>query len=376
MKRILLLAALFAALGAEAQLPAEIRLDKRSLRPRYREWAQPAGGVAVTQNPPALLWPASGRLEARALPRAAVAGQHLRRSYALGTVRMGGLCLPRAAGRRTLVLRQWSVSGRVPRNAGRRSTPSRSMLCRRFATPTGAELARRVAAMPHHRLYVPRDGADARTRSQRNPEARELVRARQEPEYGPRARRPDASARHDGDDALSEKVARQLHVPQVRRGGHAARRGLLDGLPDHGRGAVPRRCGASRPACRVAAVDSDATCRRISTARPSLVRARGGLRHGLDRMERAAVLEAIRVRGANTSTATTSRISRPTDGRLAVLAAPSATSSRPSPRWATSPRPKKWFRYCYEVWCARFPDPRAATTAAGTTAAATCRPIS
>ena len=45
MKRILLLAALFAVLGAEAQLPAEIRLDKRSLRPRYREWARPAGGV-------------------------------------------------------------------------------------------------------------------------------------------------------------------------------------------------------------------------------------------------------------------------------------------------------------------------------------------
>ena len=60
MKRILLLAALFAALGAEAQLPAEIRLDKRSLRPRYREWARPSGGVAVTQNPPALLWPAAG----------------------------------------------------------------------------------------------------------------------------------------------------------------------------------------------------------------------------------------------------------------------------------------------------------------------------
>lgn len=60
MKRILLLAALFAALGVEAQLPAEIRLDKRSLRPRYREWARPSGGVAVTQNPPALLWPASG----------------------------------------------------------------------------------------------------------------------------------------------------------------------------------------------------------------------------------------------------------------------------------------------------------------------------
>ena len=60
MKRILFAAALFAALDAAAQLPAEIRIDKRSLRPRYREWARPAGGVAVTQNPPALLWPAAG----------------------------------------------------------------------------------------------------------------------------------------------------------------------------------------------------------------------------------------------------------------------------------------------------------------------------
>ena len=33
MKRILFAAALFAALDAAAQLPAEIRIDKRSLRP-------------------------------------------------------------------------------------------------------------------------------------------------------------------------------------------------------------------------------------------------------------------------------------------------------------------------------------------------------
>ena len=45
-----------------------------------------------------------GRFETRGLPRAAVAGQHLCRSYALGAFRMGGLCLPRAAGRRPLVL--------------------------------------------------------------------------------------------------------------------------------------------------------------------------------------------------------------------------------------------------------------------------------
>ena len=49
MKRILLLAALLAASAAAAQLPAEIRLDKQALRPRYREWAQPTGGVAVKE---------------------------------------------------------------------------------------------------------------------------------------------------------------------------------------------------------------------------------------------------------------------------------------------------------------------------------------
>ena len=112
MKRILLLAALFAALGAEAQLPAEIRLDKRSLRPRYREWARPTGGVTVTQNPPALLWPAAGDSK-RAVYRVRLS-QDLCRSYALGAFRMGGLRLPRAAGRGPLVLAVVRLGARLP----------------------------------------------------------------------------------------------------------------------------------------------------------------------------------------------------------------------------------------------------------------------
>ena len=196
-----------------------------------------------------------GRLEARSLPRAAVAGQHLRRSYALGAVRMGGLCLPRAAGRRTLVLAMVRFGARRPgalvggqRLHGRCFVPAvhhpdgcrTGAPGRRHAAPPALCPARRGRRFPH-----------AGAAESRSPGVG--PQGPQEPEYGPRARRPDASARHDGDDALSEKVARQLHVPQVRRGGHAARRGLLDGLPDHGRGAVPRRRGASRPACRVAA---------------------------------------------------------------------------------------------------------------------------
>lgn len=73
---------------------------------------------------------------------------------------------------------QWSVT--EPGGAERWSAVNAFTVdasCRRFATPTGEELVRRVAAMPHHRLYVSRDGADAfRTRAQRNPEAQELVR--------------------------------------------------------------------------------------------------------------------------------------------------------------------------------------------------------
>ena len=177
MKRILFAAALFAALDAAAQLPAEIRIDKRSLRPRYREWAQPAGGTAVTQNPPALLWPAAGDSK-RAVYRVRLsqdstfAGVTPSEPFEWAAYACHE---PLAEGRWYW---QWSVT--EPGGAERWSAVNAFTVdasCRRFATPTGEELVRRVAAMPHHRLYVSRDGADAfRTRAQRNPEAQELVR--------------------------------------------------------------------------------------------------------------------------------------------------------------------------------------------------------
>ena len=177
MKRILFAAALFAALDAAAQLPAEIRIDKRSLRPRYREWAQPAGGTAVTQNPPALLWPAAGDSK-RAVYRVRLsqdstfAGVTPSEPFEWAAYACHE---PLAEGRWYW---QWSVT--EPGGAERWSAVNAFTVdasCRRFATPTGEELVRRVTAMPHHRLYVSRDGADAfRTRAQRNPEAQELVR--------------------------------------------------------------------------------------------------------------------------------------------------------------------------------------------------------
>ncbi len=196
-----------------------------------------------------------GRFETRGLPRAAVAGQHLCRSYALGAFRMGGLCLPRAAGRRPLVLavvrhgtrRCGALVGgqclhgrcfvQAVRHSDGRGTGAQG---RCHAAPPALCLPRRGRCLSYSGAAEPRGAGTG-------------AQGPQEPEYGPRARRTHAAPRHHGDDSFPEKVAHQFHVPQIRRGGHAARRRFLDGLPADGRGAVPRRGGAPRPARRVAA---------------------------------------------------------------------------------------------------------------------------
>lgn len=270
MKRILLLAALLAASAAAAQLPAEIRLDKQALRPRYREWAQPPGGVAVTQNPPALLWPASGdskharyrvRLSQDSTFAGVAASEPFEWRLTPATSRS-----PRVAG-----TGQWSVAEPgAPERWSEIHAFTVDASARRFATRRVPELVRRVAAMPHHRLYVSRDGVGCvphpGAAKPRSPGER-CGRPRQT-RHGARARSPDASARYDGDDAFREEIAHQLHVPQIRRGGHATRRRFLDGLPAHGR--EPSCDAAVRHALHAAALPSTATPRRrISTARPS-----------------------------------------------------------------------------------------------------------
>ena len=359
MKRILLLAALFAVLGAEAQLPAEIRLDKRSLRPRYREWARPAGGVAVTQNPPALLWPAAGDSK-RALYRVRLsqdstfAGVTPSEPFEWAAYACHE---PLAEGRWYW---QWSVSEPgAPERWSEVNAFTVDASCRRFATPTGAELARRVAAMPHHRLYVPRDGADAfRTRAQRNTEARELVR---------KARRnlnmdlvPVAPTRPRDTTGMTPFQKKSLVNFMYHKFGEVVTQPVVDFSTAYLiTGEEPFRDAAVRHALHAASlpVDSDATSEDFN---------RSAIMYGLavgydtacDRMtpeERAAVLEAIRVRGEHF---------------YRHYVKDFETHSMDNHVWQHTfrnfffsaiatlgdlPEAEKWFRYCYEVWCARFP---------------------
>ena len=379
MKRILLLAALFAALGAEAQLPAEIRLDKRSLRPRYREWAQPAGGTAVTLNPPALLWPAAGDSK-RAVYRVRLsqdstfAGVTPSEPFEWAAYACHE---PLAEGRWYW---QWSVT--EPGGAERWSAVNAFTVdasCRRFATPTGEELVRRGAAMPHHRLFVSRDGADAfRTRAQRNPEAQELVR---------KARRnlnmdlvPVAPTRPRDTTGMTPFQKKSLVNFMYHKFGEVVTQPVVDfSMAYLLTGEEPFRDAAVRHALHAASlpVDSDATSEDFN---------RSAIMYGLavgydtacDRMTPRRAGRGARSHpcpgGAFLQTLR-QRISRPTRWTTTSGSTPSATSSsRPSPRWATCPEAEKWFRYCYEIWCARFPI--LGGDAAARRQQATCRPIS
>lgn len=125
-------------------------------------------------------------------------------------------------------------------------------------------------------------------------------------------------------------------------------------------------------------VDSDATSEDFN---------RSAIMYGLavgydtacDRMtpeERAAVLEAIRVRGEHF---------------YRHYVKDFETHSMDNHVWQHTfrnfffsaiatlgdlPEAEKWFRYCYEVWCRALPDPGRRRRRLATTAAATCRPIS
>lgn len=359
MKRILLLIPLFAAFSAAAQLPAEIRLDKRSLRPRYREWAQPAGYVIVTQNPPALLWPASADAKAavyrlRLSQDSTFAGATVSEPFEWAAY---ACHKPLSEGRWYW---QWSVTepgGRERWSAVNAFDVDAS--ARRFATPTGPELAARVAAMPHHRLYVSRDGVGAfRARAQRNPEARGLVRqARTKLGMAPV---PVAPTRPRDTTGMSPFEKRSLVNFMYHKFGEVVTQPVVNfSVAYLLTGEEPFRDAVVRHALHVAAlpVDSDATAEDFN---------RSAIMYGLalgydtacDRMtpeERAAVLEAIRVRG---------------EYFYKHYVKDFECHSMDNHVWQHTfrnfffasiatlgdlPEAEKWFRYCYEVWCARFP---------------------
>ena len=361
MNRILLIAALLTGMPAAAQplLPAEKRLDRPSLHPRYREWMQPARGVSVPRNPPALLWPAGGddvsgyRVEFSSSP-----------DFPSDKTRTGdqewavcALHTPLAPGRYW-----WRVTAFT-----RDGVPQRSETCdfvvpdsaRRFATPTGGELVRRIAATPHHRLYVPRDGLGAfRTRSASNPEAREFLdRARKRIDMD---LVPIAPTRPRDTTGMSPFQKRSLINFMYHKFGEVATQPIVDfSLAWLLSGEEAFLDAVVRHARHVAAmpVDSDATSEDFN---------RSAIMYGLafgydtacDRMtaaERAAVLEAIRVRGERfyrqyvrdfECHSMDNHVWQHTFRNFFFTAIATL---------GDLPEAERWLRYCYEVWCGRFP---------------------
>ena len=360
MKRLFLLVALCAATGAGAQtLPAEKHLDKTALHPRFRQWASPSGGLAVRRNAPALLWPADltvqelYRVELSDTPeflpdRTTVSTQE----WAVYTPHT-----PLPEGRY-----YWRVTTIASDGTSRRSETydfAVDTSARRFATPTGEELVRRIAAMPHFRLYITRDRVgELRSRAQSNAEARGLVRqARANLDMDVV---PVAPTRPRDTTGMSAYQKRSMINFMYHKFGEVVTQPavdfsiayLLTGEECFARAAV-------RHALHAAAlpVDSDATSEDFN---------RSAIMYGLavaydmacDFMtddERAAVLEAIRVRG---------------DYFYRHYVRHFETHSMDNHVWqhtfrnfffasiATAgdlPDAEKWVRYGYEVWCSRFP---------------------
>lgn len=360
MKHLLLAALLGAATAVGAQtLPAEKHLDKRSLHPRYREWASPANGVAVRRNAPALLWPADlnvrehYRVELSDTPeflpeRTTVSAQE----WAVYTPHT-----PLPEGHY-----YWRVTTIAPDGTSRRSEVCDFEVdasSHRFATPTGDELVSRIASTPHFRLYVTRDRVAAfRERAQRNVEARGLVRqARKQLDMD---LVPVAPTRPRDTTGMSDFQKRSMINFMYHKFGEVVTQPavdfsiayLLTGEECFARAAVKHAMhAASLP------VDSDATSEDFN---------RSAIMYGLavaydtacDFMtddQRAAVLEAIRVRG---------------EYFYRHYVRHFETHSMDNHVWqhtfrnfffasiATAgdlPDAEKWVRYGYEVWCSRFP---------------------
>lgn len=340
-------------------LPAEQHLDKQALRPRYRQWMQPAGGVPVTQNPPALLWPAGGddvtgyRIELSPSPEFPAA-QTLTSEQPWA---VWALHRPLAPGRYW-----WRVT-----TFTRKGAPQRSAACefvvadsvRRFATPTGDELVQRLAAQSHPRLYVTADGIGAlRRRSAANPEAQEfLTRTRRRIDMEPV---PVAPTRPRDTTGMSPFQKRSLINFMYHKFGEVVTQPIVDfSLAWLLTGDEAWRTAVVRHARYVASlpVDSDATSEDFN--RSAIMY---GLAFGYDtaceRMtddERAAVLEAIRVRGERfyrqyvrdfECHSMDNHVWQHTFRNFLFTALATL---------GDLPEAERWLRYCYEVWCGRFP---------------------
>lgn len=348
------------AAGRPSDIPAaEQHLDKQALRPRYRAWMQPAGGVCVTQNPPSLLWPAGGkevtgyRVELAPSPDFPAD----RTLTGIQEWAVWALHRPLAPGRYWWRVTTFTRDGASQRSAACDFTVADS--ARRFATPTGDELVRRIAATPHHRLYVTRDGLQSfRTRTASNPEAREFLdRARKRIDMD---LVPIAPTRPRDTTGMSPFQKRSLINFMYHKFGEVATQPIVDfSLAWLLSGEDAFLDAVVRHARHVAAmpVDSDATSEDFN---------RSAIMYGLafgydtacDRMtaeERAAVLEAIRVRGERfyrqyvrdfECHSMDNHVWQHTFRNFFFTAIATL---------GDLPEAEKWLRYCYEVWCGRFP---------------------
>ena len=364
MKRFIVMAACLVAAGASAQQtwqPAERHLDKEALHPRYRQWAKPASDVVVRQNPPALLWPASDdapgtqyrvRLSQDSTFASAATMVEGPFDWAAWAVHR-----PLAEGRW-----YWQWSRQEPGGTEVWSPLQRFRVdasARSFATPTAWDLAAKVAAMPHFRLYVRRDEADAfRARASRNPEARELVRqARRKLDMPLVPVAPTRPRDTTGMTAYEKKVMINF---MYHKFGEVVTQPAVDfSIANRLTGEEPFARAAVRHALHAAAlpVDSDATSEDFN---------RSAIMYGLavaydtacDFMtsdERARVLEAIRVRGARffrnyardfECHSMDNHVWQHTFRNFLFTAIAVA---------GDLPDAERWLRYGYEVWCSRFP---------------------
>lgn len=346
---------------AAGQLPAERHLDRESLHPRFRQWATPAGGGAVRRNPAPLLWPGAddpkGTLYRVRLSRDSTFADPATQHFGPFEWAACAVHRPLAPGRW-----YWQWSRTEPGGTERWSATNVFTVdasARTFPTPTAEELAARVAAMPHFRLYVRRDGVDAfRRRAQDNAEAADLVRqARAKIGMDPV---PVAPTRPRDTTGMSAFQKRSMIRFMYHKFGEVVTQPAVDfSLAYLLTGEEPFARAAVRHALHAAAlpVDSDATSEDFN---------RSAIMYGLavaydtacDYMtpeERAAVLAAIRVRGEHffgqyvkhfECHSMDNHVWQHTFRNFLFTAVATA---------GDLPEAAKWLRYCYEVWCARFP---------------------
>ncbi len=229
---------------------------------------------------------------------------------------------------------------------------------RRFRHPDGRRLVRRIAATPHHRLYVTRDGLQSfRTRSASNPEAREFLdRARKRIDMDPVPIAPTRPRDTTGMSPFQKSRSRLMY----HKFGEVVTQPIVDfSLAWLLSGEDAFLDAVVRHARHVAAmpVDSDATSEDLQPLGHH-VRTGLRLRYGVRPHDAGGACGGARSDpcAANVSSGIMSAILRVIRWTTTSGSTPSATFFFTSvATLGDLPEAERWLRYCYEVWCGRFP---------------------